>query len=105
MNAFIVSLENKPGSLAEVTEALASRGIDITSFGGVTCGGDGTLALLTNDESGTRKALADARCQVREVEVVSATLENRPGGLAKVVRQLADAGINIEAAIPTGMTG
>jgi hypothetical protein len=103
MNAFIVSLDNKPGSLAEVTEALATKGIDITSFGGVVCGGDGTLALLTNDEAGTRRALADGRFRVHEVEVVSARVENRPGGLAAIARKLADAGVNIEAAIPTAM--
>ncbi len=104
MNGFIVSLENKPGSLAQVTEAIAAKGIDITAFGGVTCGGDGTLLLLTNDEAGTRRALADAGCDVREVEVVSTAATNRPGELAKIARKLADAGVNIDAAIPTGMS-
>jgi hypothetical protein len=105
MNIFIVSLTNKPGALAEVTEAIAAKGIDITSFGGVTCGGDGALAILTNDEAGTRKALSDAHCNVRELEVVSATLQNRPGELAKLTRKLAEAGLNLEVAIPTGMSG
>lgn len=105
MNAFIVSLENKPGALAGVAEAIAGKGIDITSFGGVTCGGDGTLAILTNDEAGTRKALAEAGCNVREIEIISATIPNRPGELAKLARKLADAGLNIDAAIPTGMSG
>src|SRR2546423_4737658 len=105
MNAFIVSLDNKPGELARVAEAISTKGIDITSFSGVTCGGDGTIALLTNDEAGTRRALADAQFRVREIEVVSASVENRPGGLATLARKLADGGINIEAALPTGMSG
>ena len=105
MNAFIVSLENKPGALATVAEAIAARGIDITAFSGATCGGDGIMAFLTNDEAGTRRALADAGCSVRELEVISASVQNQPGGLAKIARQLADAGLNIEAAIPTGMSG
>jgi hypothetical protein len=105
MNAFIVSLDNKPGELARVAEAISNKGIDITSFGGVTCGGDGTVAFLTNDEAGTRRALSEAKCRVREIEVVSASVENRPGGLAALARKLADAGLNVEAAIPTAMSG
>ena len=105
MQTFIVTLNNRPGELARVTEAIATKGIDITTLAGVTCGGDGAIALLTNDEAATRRALADAKCDVRELELVSASIPNRPGELAKVVRRLADAGVNIEAALPVGMTG
>jgi hypothetical protein len=105
MKAFIVSLDNKPGGLATVAEAVAAKGIDITSFGGVTCGGDGTMLLITNDEPGTRSVLNEGRFRVREVELVSASIPNRPGELAKAARKLADAGINVDAAIPTGMSG
>jgi hypothetical protein len=105
MNAFIITLSDKPGELARVTEAIATKGIDITSFAGVTCGGDGSIALLTNDEAGTRRALGDGGFRVKEIEVQSASLDNRPGELAKVARKLADAGVNIECALPTGMAG
>jgi hypothetical protein len=105
MNAFIVELKHRPGELAKVTEAIAQKGIDITGFSGATCGDSGTVVLLTNDEAGTRRALSDGGCQVREVELVTASLENKPGALAQISRRLADAGINIEAAVPTGMSG
>lgn len=105
MNAFVVDLENKPGELARITEAIAAKGIDVTGFAGGTCGDKGTVTVLTNDEAGTRAALNDVRCSFREIEAVAATVANRPGGLARVARQLADAGINIEAALPTGMSG
>ena len=105
MNAFIVELVNKPGELARVTEAIATKGIDITAFTGATCGDSGSLCVLTNDEAGTRRALQDGGFTSREIEVVPAAVENRPGALAEVARQLADAGINIEAAMPTGMAG
>lgn len=105
MNAFIVELKNQPGEVARVSEAIAQKGIDITAFSGVTCGGSGTIALLTNDEAGTRTALREAGCQAREIEVVGTALENRPGTLAKATRKLADAGINIEVALPIGMDG
>jgi len=105
MNTFIVDLKHRPGELAKVTEAIAQKGIDITAFSGVTCGDSGSVALITNDEAGTRRALSDAGYKSREIEVVSASLVNKPGSLAEITRKLANAGINIEAALPTGMSG
>jgi hypothetical protein len=105
MNIFIVDLKHQPGELAKATEALAHKGIDITAFSGVTCGGSGTVALLTSDEIGTRSALSGAGFRARELEVVTTSVENTPGSLAKTARKLADAGISIEAALPTAMSG
>jgi hypothetical protein len=105
MNIFILDLENKPGALAKAAEAIAQKGINITAFSGVTCGGSGTVALLTNDEAGTRSALAAAGCTVKEHEVVTVTIENGPGTLAMATRKLADAGINVEAGLVTAMAG
>lgn len=105
VNAFIVDIKNKPGELAKVAEAIAEKGIDITGFTGATCGDTGSVALITNDEAGTRRALTDGKWTFRPVEMVTASMANRPGTLAQVTRKLADAGVNIEAAVPTGMSG
>ena len=105
MNAFVVELKNSPGELARVTEAIAQKGINILGFTGATCGDSGSVVLLTNDEAATRSALAGAGWPTREVELVAASLGNAPGTLAAVARKLADAGVNIEAAMPTGMDG
>jgi hypothetical protein len=105
MNLFIVDLKHQPGELAKAAEAIASKGINITAFSGVTCGGSGSIALLTDDEIGTRRALADAGFRSRELEVVTTQLDHAPGTLAKTAKKLADAGISIEAALPTTMSG
>lgn len=105
MNAFIVELKNQPGELASITEAIAEKGINILGFTGATCGGSASVVLITNDEAGTRSAMAGAGWKSHEVELVVASLANRPGSLAEVARRLADAGVNIEAALPTGMDG
>jgi hypothetical protein len=105
VNTFIVDLKNNPGELAKVTEAIAQPGIDITAFSGSTCGDSGSLVLVTDDEAGTRRVLSDGQWKYRLVELVEASIANRPGGLAQVTRQLANAGVNIDAAFPIGMTG
>jgi len=104
MIAFMVDLQDQPGELARVAEAIAQKGINITAFSGATMGGRGAVMLVTNDEEGTRRALRDAGCQVTESELVTASLEHQPGSLAAAARKLADAGINITGALPTGMS-
>jgi hypothetical protein len=105
MNCFMVEARNKPGELARIAEAIAQKGINITGFTGAACGDSGSVCLLTNDEAGTRRALADAHYTFHETELVSTALEDRPGTLAEAARRLATAGVNIEAALPTGMSG
>ena len=105
MNAFIVDLKNKPSELAKVAEAIAQKGIDITGFSGSTCGDSGTLALVTDNEAVTQRVLTDGGWKFRTIELVETSLANRPGVLAETARKLGTAGINIEAAFPTSMTG
>ena len=72
---------------------------------GATCGGSGSLGIITNDESSTRSVLDGGSSGYREIDLVSAALEDRPGTLAAAARRLADAGVNIELLLPTGMEG
>ena len=105
MNAFLIELRNKPGELARIAEAIASKGINITAVSGSACGDGGSVAVMTADEFATRLILKDAGAAFREVEVVEAPLPHQPGSLARASRRLADAGINIEALLVTGMEG
>ena len=105
MNTFIVDLKNKPSELAKVADAIALKGIDITGFSASICGDSGTLALVTDNEALTQRVLADGGWKFRTIELVEAELANRPGVLAETARELGTAGINIEAAFPTSMTG
>jgi hypothetical protein len=105
VNTFIVDLKNNPSELARVTEAIAQKGIDITAFSASTCGDSGTLALVTSDDAGTQRALTEGQWKFRTFQAIEASLANRPGALAEVARKLGKAGVNIEAAFPTGMVG
>lgn len=105
MRAFIVKLENRPGSLADLGEALGERGINISGVAGTTWDGDGAIALITNDDASARSVLEDRDLSYRDIEIVSAGLEDRPGSLGAAARLLADRGVNIELIMPTGMQG
>jgi len=105
MHAFLVELDNKAGELARITEAIAAKGVDIRGVSGSTCGSSGSLALMTDDEAKTRQILTEKAATFRELEITEASVGQAPGSLAKVARRLADGGVNIEALMPTGMSG
>jgi hypothetical protein len=106
MHAFLVDLDNKPGTLATVTEAIAAKGINIENIAGASCGSGGRAIIVTADDAGTRAALAGAGAKAQELEVVEASLaHDQVGSFSKAARRLADAGINIEAVLPSGMSG
>ena len=86
MNAFIIELENKPGSLADTTAAIAEKGININGIAGAVGGSTAAVAIVTNDESATRSALQGIDCKFREVALASAALEDKPGVLADAAR-------------------
>lgn len=104
MQAFILDLENRPGSWAETAEKIAEKGVNLLSCG-LTADGRGYVGLVTSDDAATKEALDDIRCSYREFEVLPVSLEHVPGTSAKLARTLSDAGINIEFFLPTGEFG
>jgi hypothetical protein len=79
--------------------------VNITGFSGATCGDSGRVAVMTSDDATTRTALTESGFTYTDMEATDTALRNEPGSLAKATRRLADAGINIEAAMPIGMEG
>ena len=97
MTEFIVNMENRPGRLASLTEALAAFGVNIEALTAYGHDGEGTIRLITSDSPTTRRVLDEAALQFEEHTVLAVQLPHRPGALARVTRQLADAGVNIDA--------
>jgi hypothetical protein len=53
---FTVQLDDRPGALARVAQALADRGVNITGIVGVAEDTDGALMLTTSNPDRTRAA-------------------------------------------------
>ena len=105
MQWFIVEAANKPGEFARHAEEIAQRGINLANIVCLGIGDRGGAAFYAKDESGLRSALNDAGIGFREVSVVTARLEDKPGTVAEAARLLGDAGVNIELLAPMGMDG
>lgn len=103
MKVFILTPQNRPGTLATALEGIAQRGVNIIAGAATTWGDSGGVAIQTNDDDGARAALQASGVPFREVDAVAAWLDDRPGTLADAARRLGDAGVNIEAMFPIGM--
>ncbi|HZM72233.1 MAG TPA: hypothetical protein VFC71_02555 [Candidatus Polarisedimenticolia bacterium] len=94
-NQFVVQLKNEPGAMANLAEKLAARGVDLRAIGGGGIGGVGHVIMTTADDDTTRHILEEDAYTFVEGESIIAEVDDRPGGMARIARQLADAGVNI----------
>lgn len=97
MTEFVVRMENRPGRLASLAEALAAFGVNVEALTAYGHDGDASVRLIVDDGPTTRRVLEEAALNFEENTVLSVQLPHRPGELANMTRLLADAGINIEA--------
>ncbi len=91
-----VFLENRKGRLLEALEALKKADINITALSIADTSDFGVLRMITTDPDKTRKILEKSNFVVKENEVIAVAVEDRPGGLADVLKVLNDADLNVE---------
>jgi len=102
---FVVQLKNEPGAMATLAEALAARGVDLRAIGGGSMGDSGHVIMTTADDEAA-KAVLDAGGYVYiEGESILAEVDDKPGGMARLSRALADAGVNIQGHLFLGRWG
>jgi hypothetical protein len=89
-------LENRRGQLREPCDALAASGIDLLTVSLADTAQFGILRFIVRDPEQAKKVLEDAGLVARTTDVVAVEVENRPGGLAAVLRVIDDAGLGVE---------
>lgn len=98
MKDLAIQLDNRPGELARMGEALGRAGVSIEGGGAWVVGGVGIAHFLFADGTAARAALEAAGIMVlEEREVVVQRLKQAvPGQLGQLTRWMAEAGVNIE---------
>lgn len=91
-----IFLENKPGSLEDVTRALRDAKINIRALSLADTSDFGILRLIVNDIDTAEKVLQSGGFTVRRTAVVAVEVPDRPGGLHSIVELVAQNGINVE---------
>lgn len=98
MKDLAIALDNRPGALADMGEALGRAGVSIEGGGIFVVNGQGVAHFLFADGALARSALEAAGIRVlAENEVLIQRLSQEESGqLGKISRRMAEAGINIE---------
>jgi hypothetical protein len=93
----VIDVENTPGALAQVAAAISDAGVNIAA---ATCVGPGERAelhiLVPHAEAAKHSLAISGIVVTREREVVVIDVEDRPGVLADLTRQIARADVDLD---------
>ena len=89
-------LENSPGNVQEPCRVLAGSGVNIRTLTLADTQQFGILRLIVSDWEKGRQVLQEAGYVVNVTEVVAVEVEDRPGGLVRLLDILGASSVNIE---------
>jgi len=101
MKDLTVSLEDRPGTLADLGEALGKAGINIEGMCAVASEGRSIIHLLVADAAAARTALEGVGIKVEGeadplISELASDQVDRPGAIGAMARAMANAGVNIQ---------
>ena len=93
---FTISLEDKPGTLGKLCQALAEGGVNILAYQQFPHEkSKGSVRLVVDNPDKAKATLDRQRSDYKETEVAQVKLAHRPGELGRAASRLGEAGINI----------
>jgi hypothetical protein len=102
MKDLTITLDDRPGRLADLGEATGRAGINIEGMCAISSGGRAEVHVLVEDAAAAREALASAGIELdAESDVLVIDVDDRPGTMGEIARKVAEAGVNIGLAYPT----
>ncbi len=91
-----VFLENKSGRLAEITGILAANNINIRALSVADTADFGILRLIVDKVDAAKKVLKEGGFTVGKTNVIAVEVEDKSGGLARVLKTVEAEGLNVE---------
>lgn len=95
MKQLSIFVENKVGSLAEVTRILKEAGINLRAVASFDSPSYGILRVIVDDPEHARELLLSEKHAVKMTDVLAVELVDKPGALDGALQRLAEAGISI----------
>ena|SRR5207248_8995686 len=102
---FTISIENRPGAVAEIARTLGNAKVNILSLLGTAQGTTGRVELVVEDARRAKKALDEAKISYQETNAEEYELSNKPGALAECLDKLAAKGVNLNSICATAGKG
>jgi hypothetical protein len=97
-----VFLENQPGVLAKLAQALASGRVNLLGMSVSDTVDHAVVRLVVDNPARARRLLEEANLLVVENDVLAVPLRHEPGALSAAAQKLARAHVNIEYAYGSG---
>jgi len=91
-----IFIENKPGKLVEALETLAEAKIDMRALSLADTADFGILRVIVDKPEEAKDVMQEAGFLVKTNNVIPVAVGDKPGGLAAILRVLADEGIDVE---------
>ena len=91
-----VFVENKQGTLVDITDTLATNGVNLRALSIADTQDFGLLRLIVNDNDTASAALKDKGYVLKVTDVIGVKIGDQPGKLSKALSVLAEAGVNVE---------
>jgi hypothetical protein len=91
-----VFMENKPGRLTGITDALGQAGINIRGFSVADMADYGIFRLIVHDPDKAKKVLDDLGFTAKESDVICVRVEDKPGSLADILKVFSEHEISVE---------
>lgn len=96
INQISVFLENKSGRLADVTKVLADGDINLRAMTIADTADFGILRVVVNNPDKAAQLLEEHGFTIRITKVLGIEIDDKPGGLHKIMELFKENGLNIE---------
>ncbi|MBQ9382743.1 MAG: ACT domain-containing protein [Ruminiclostridium sp.] len=91
-----VFVENRPGRLCAVTEALANAGINIRAVSIADTKDFGIMRIIVNDTDKAVAALKEKDFIASAANVIAVSADDKPGSMAAIMKTLYNDNISVE---------
>ncbi|HUL60584.1 MAG TPA: ACT domain-containing protein [Anaeromyxobacteraceae bacterium] len=91
-------VEDRPGMLGQVADALGGEGVSIRAFMAAVMDGRGFVRVVVDRPAAARKIFRAHGWQTTEDEVIEVKVPDKPGALGRVADRLGAAGVNVQYA-------
>lgn len=91
-----VFIENKPGRLAAVIDALGKNNIDISALSLADTSEYGILRLIVSNPEKAAEVLRNIGVVVKLTDVIAAAIDDTPGGLSSILEIFVKNSVNVD---------
>ena len=91
-----IFIENKVGRLQAIIDALSENDINIRALSIAETTEFGILRIITPDVEKAKKVLRDIDVISKITDVIAVYIDDKAGGLAKMLKSVTEAGVNVE---------